>query len=315
MADWFGKARDSAKTNSDSRSMDLTGTITRLYNLVMRSPTSEAYGEMQRVYDVLNNELFSGQLPNCLITFQRAKRTFGYYSPRRFKDRVGNNSDEIALNPEFFSLFPPIMVIQTLAHEMVHLWQRHFGGQARELNSQSTKRRKYHDAKWGKKMIDIGLMPSSTGRPGGKTVGEHMCEYPIENGRFLLIAQKIVSKEIRHLWYDRIIEEENKRASRQMQEAASQSSVSITTNNTAERELSSAREALTQDDDLIYHEANPPRVIESINAFMTLKPQTRVKYQCPTCRTNVWGKKGIDILCGACNLRFENVDKDEAKEG
>ena len=34
-------------------------------------------------------------------------------------------------------------------------------------------------------MIEVGLMPSSTGHPGGKTTGQQMSDYPIEHGSFL----------------------------------------------------------------------------------------------------------------------------------
>lgn len=49
--------------------------------------------------------------------------------------------------------------LQALTYEMVHLYQHHFGdpGRGRYLNKE-----------WGNKMESIGLMPSSTGRPGGR---------------------------------------------------------------------------------------------------------------------------------------------------
>ena len=94
-------------------------------------PTEEAYAELQHAYDFYNSGLFGGRLPSCLITFQRQKRTFGYYSKDRFGTRDGRKTDEIAMNPEYFAVVPMVEVLQTLVHEMTHLWQEHFGKPSR----------------------------------------------------------------------------------------------------------------------------------------------------------------------------------------
>ncbi|EEJ5895151.1 hypothetical protein GSN43_004736 [Salmonella enterica] len=54
----------------------------------------------QRAYDFFNEKLFSNELPPCLITLQREKRTYGYCSFKRFVGREsGYTVDEIAMNP------------------------------------------------------------------------------------------------------------------------------------------------------------------------------------------------------------------------
>lgn len=50
---------------------------------------------------------------------------------------------------------------------MTHLWQYHFGKPGR---------RGYHNKEWANKMESIGLMPSSTGQPGGDKTGDKMAE-------------------------------------------------------------------------------------------------------------------------------------------
>jgi hypothetical protein len=90
-------------------------------------PTEEAYAELQYAYDFYNKELFDGQLTSCLLTYQRSKRTFGYFSKDRFGHRDARKTHELALNPEYFAVVPLIEVLQTLVHEMTHLWQEHFG--------------------------------------------------------------------------------------------------------------------------------------------------------------------------------------------
>ena len=42
------------------------------------------------------------------------------------------------------------------------------------------------------------------------------------------------------------------------------------------------------------------------------KSGKRVKYTCPDCQANVWGKSGLDILCQNCDISFqENSPKKE----
>ncbi|MBE0194169.1 sprT domain-containing protein, partial [Klebsiella michiganensis] len=53
----------------------------------MNLPTPETYDELQRAYDFFNEKLFSNELPPCLITLQREKRTYGYCSFKRFAGR------------------------------------------------------------------------------------------------------------------------------------------------------------------------------------------------------------------------------------
>nr|WLE92542.1 hypothetical protein BHNBIJOD_00169 [Klebsiella pneumoniae] len=73
--------------------------------LTVNLPTPETYDELQRAYDFFNEKLFSNELPPCLITLQREKRTYGYCSFKRFVGREsGDTVDEIAMNPVYFSI-------------------------------------------------------------------------------------------------------------------------------------------------------------------------------------------------------------------
>lgn len=138
-------------------------------------PTTQAYAELQAAYVHYNNALFDGKLPFCLITMQREKRTYGYFSSRRFGNKHDKTmTDEIAMNPSYFGVVPLLEILQTLVHEMAHLWQFHFGEPGR---------RGYHNKEWAEKMEAIGLMPSSTGKPGGKKTGERWPTTRLKAGR------------------------------------------------------------------------------------------------------------------------------------
>ena len=106
-------------------------------------PTKETYNEMQVAYEFFNENLFCDSLPNCLITLQREKRTLGYYSPDRFVNKSQIKTDEIAMNPSYFSIRSIEETLSTLVHEMVHLWQEHFGKPGRA---------RYHNKEWADKM-------------------------------------------------------------------------------------------------------------------------------------------------------------------
>jgi hypothetical protein len=65
--------------------------------------------------------------------------------------------------------------MSTLVHEMVHLKQEEFGTPGRSG---------YHNEEWADEMEAIGLMPSHTGKPGGRRTGRQMSHYVIERGPF-----------------------------------------------------------------------------------------------------------------------------------
>lgn len=223
-------------------------------------PTEAAYQELQVAFDHFNQTLFEGVLPPCLITFQREKRTFGYFSTKRFVTATGETTDEIAMNPAFFAVSPVGEIMQTLVHEMAHMWQEHFGDPGR---------RRYHNAEWAEKMESIGLMPSDTGKPGGKKTGEKMMDYSIPGGQFERACAELIEKKFQITWMDRF---------------------------PVIREGTEVPAFIRLDGDGGEGEAGPLTPVEN--------KSNRVKYQCPPCEINVWGKPGLAIICGTCNGEF-----------
>lgn len=148
--------------------------------------TETQYGLFQQAFDHFNDSLFSGKLPNVLITVVRKKNCKGYYSPNGLK-KFGTDEfvGEIALNPDFINPKNVKDVLSTLVHEMVHLWQEHNGKPPRKC---------YHNKEWGDKMESVGLMPSDTGKPGGKRTGQNMTHYIIEGGAFDVYCNAFIQK-------------------------------------------------------------------------------------------------------------------------
>ena len=95
-------------------------------------PTQVTYEGLQGAYDFFNERLFGGMLPPCLITMQRKANSRGFFAGKRFTTRDGQEvTDEIALNPALFHGRSSEDILSTLAHEMVHLQQHHFGKPSR----------------------------------------------------------------------------------------------------------------------------------------------------------------------------------------
>ncbi len=160
------------------------------------SPTDEAYSEWQMAYDHFNQALFGGILPYCLITLQREKHTMGYFSSDRFANRSGQKTDEIAINPSYFAVCGVDEALQTLVHEMCHLWQHHFG---------SPGRGRYHNKEWADFMENIGLMPSHTGSPGGRKTGDKIADYIVPGGPMEASIVDLKAEGFELQWMDRFV--------------------------------------------------------------------------------------------------------------
>jgi len=126
---------------------------------------------------------------------QRHKGAYGYFSRERFANTTDPTevTDEIALNPIYFATRKPHEVLGTLVHEMVHLWQSHFG---------KPPRKGYHDKQWAAKMREVGLIPTATGEPGGKETGQKVTHLIEENGRFEKAVARLLAENPTILYHD-----------------------------------------------------------------------------------------------------------------
>jgi hypothetical protein len=228
------------------------------------------YDELQRAFDHFNTELFGGQLPACMITLQRQKMTEGYFSPKRFAGLDGSFVDEIALNPSFFAVRGIRGTMQTLAHEQTHAWQLHYGQSGRG---------RYHNAQWADKMVEIGLMPSDTGRPGGKKTGDRMSDYVIDGGRFDIACAKLLTKQFALSFLDRF-------------------PVSIV-------QLAETMHQLPEEVQLAISEEEIETLSIQLIDQQEPKKKTTICYKCPLCTIKVWGKPNLAIACVACKTELQ----------
>lgn len=226
------------------------------------TPTEEQFLALNGAYQYFNQKLFNSELPGCILNFSRKKNTHGFMAPQRWR-RVGEeeySTHEISLTP--LTLYrSPLEVFSTLVHEQVHLWQWEFG---------SPSRNGYHNKEWADKMEELGLMPSSTGKPGGKRTGQRMTHYIIEDGLYM-------------------------QAFKEMPEEFSLPFTSL------EGDMYSA--IVNGATGTSNGKGDDPGTAK----IRRLRPPSRnkTKYSCPSCRTNIWGKPGLKIRCEECDALFE----------
>ena len=218
--------------------------------------TQVEYTGFQDAYDHFNAALFLGKLPQCLITLQRKNKAAGYFWPYKFKGRrkASTYTDEIALNPDFFAKVDDVEIMQTLVHEMCHQWQHHFGNPSRAG---------YHNTEWALKMEAVGLMPSSTGKHGGKKTGQSMSDYVITGGPFDFACREFL-KSFRPNW----------------------ESLPSTMQVIAGNQGGKGQKGNTNGG--------------KVTVKPKPRPKSKIKYSCLDCGQNAWAKPASKLICGTC---------------
>lgn len=268
----------------------------------MTTPTQESYETIQKAYSFFNTSLFKGDLPTCLITFQRQNRIMGYVSFDRWENKDQVKVDELAINPEYFANYPTIEICQTLCHEMVHIWQAHFGQPGR---------RGYHNKQWAEKMMRIGLMPSTTNEPGGNTTGEKVGDYIIANGPFLKACQELLKTGFALLWVDRysVYREETPVIAYTKSGKAVELETLAVNQHRKVKSLpldQSVPLAIGSEDlglDLFGQDVQTPLLAST----KVSNKSNRHKYQCSNCRILLWGKPGLNVVCGECEIGLTEI--------
>jgi predicted SprT family Zn-dependent metalloprotease/DNA-directed RNA polymerase subunit RPC12/RpoP len=243
-------------------------------------PTKDFYDFLQELYNVFNNELFDNSLSNCLITVQRRKRVMGYFSANRWVNDKQMKVHEFALNPTYFASCSFIELFQTIVHEMCHLWQFEHG----KRPSIKT----YHNKEWANKMESVGLIPSSTGRVGGRKTGQYMNDYPLSGGLFENLCIRLYKEDMFIKWFDRFPEE-----------VFNSSNFENLVSNSSDSDI---LENLYTTVSNVVSGIVP---VEEVKALNISKQKT--KYICPVCSSAVWGRNNLSIKCNACSVDFRIV--------
>lgn len=146
------------------------------------------YPLLYEAYDYYNKKLFSSVLPEVVITVERKNNFKGYFCQDLYENSEGKTKlCQITLNPSFFKEGNEKAVFSTLVHEMCHLKT------AMDGENLSTG---YHSKAWADLMESIGLIPTSTGKEGGKKTGFKMTHMIVKGGKFDLCTQKLFEKNL-----------------------------------------------------------------------------------------------------------------------
>lgn len=261
-------------------------------------PTSELYESLQIAYKHFNKRLFNESLVKVIFTVQRQKGVMGFFAPDRWGSLEGTKCHEIAINPSYIANARLIEVMQTLVHEMVHCWQFCYGDPGRKF---------YHNKEWANKMIEIGLMPSHNGRPGGRITGQHMSDYIIKNGEFHK-AFKVLDrrKKFKLKWVDLlslprlndpIIADPSDKDNNQ---------ANLTTIIKNNPELDGFDLTKLSEYEIEDHVSSFTELLPNDFVIQQKPPiKTRIKYVCYGCNAIVYGKQNLNIRCEDCNISFE----------
>ena len=209
---------------------------------------------------------------------------------------------------------------------MVHLQQHHAG---------TSGRRGYHNASWADKMEEIGLTPSTTAAPGGKRTGDRVYHFITAEGMFEIACAELITENFSLSWMDRFPPDEvllslqglnpnhqpptstestqdNIREGEEEPEGSIQGptdSHEPPTNQETGPEPLAKKPALIDEDPSTANN-NRERLdkarslgvdVEGAENRTVKSKANRIKYSCPVCNTNVWGKPDLKICCGECS--------------
>jgi predicted SprT family Zn-dependent metalloprotease len=150
--------------------------------------SADKYITLEDAYQFLNKRLFDNKLGACVITLSGSGVRKGFFVKNSFKDQDGRETrDEIALNPETFADRTDAEILSTLAHEMVHQWQHHYGKPGKNA---------YHNKEWAKAMKRIGLKPFNILKPDRET-GPACSHTIMEDGRFARACQELTAQGLK----------------------------------------------------------------------------------------------------------------------
>ena len=137
---------------------------------------SRAVGQLEKIYNTINTDLFGGTLPVPIITVQSKPGTYGHCSVAKVWKRPDGNTYELNIAAEVLD-YPIEETLDTMIHEMVHLYCREQGIQ------EVSRGGKYHNGRFKAEAERRGLTCYKTEIYGWNTrAGDNLIEYAMEKG-------------------------------------------------------------------------------------------------------------------------------------
>lgn len=137
---------------------------------------SRAVSQLEHIYNSLNADFFSGELPVPIVTVQSKPGTMGHCSVAKVWQRPDGHTYELNVAAEVLN-YPIEETLDTMVHEMVHLFCRENG--IKEVSRGGM----YHNGKFKAEAERRGLECYQTGRYGWNTrPSDLLVEYALNKG-------------------------------------------------------------------------------------------------------------------------------------
>lgn len=135
---------------------------------------SRAVGQLEKMYNCLNWDFFDGVLPVPIITVQSKPGTMGHCTVAKVWQRPDGSTYELNIAAEVLN-YPIEETLDTILHEMVHLWRR-------EKKIQECSRQgRYHNKRFKEEAEARGLECYYMGEKYGWNTkpGDRLVEYAL----------------------------------------------------------------------------------------------------------------------------------------
>ncbi len=137
---------------------------------------SRAVGQLEHIYNNLNTDFFSSALPIPILTVQSKPGTYGHCTLGQVWQRKLDSAYELNIAAEVLN-FPIEEILDTLLHEMVHLYCRI--NQIQDVSRGGT----YHNNKFKAEAEKRGLTCYRTTKYGWNTKpNDKLVEYALSKG-------------------------------------------------------------------------------------------------------------------------------------
>ena len=137
---------------------------------------SRAVSQLEHIYNCLNADFFSSELPVPIITVQSKPGTYGHSSVAKVWRRQEDSTYELNIAAEALN-YPIEETIDTMLHEMVHIYCREHG--IKEVSRGG----KYHNGLFKSIAEAHGLTCFRQGQYGWNTKpGDNLVEYALSKG-------------------------------------------------------------------------------------------------------------------------------------
>ena len=166
-------------------------------------------------------------------------------------------------------------------------------------------------------METVGLVPSATGKPGGKKTGERVSDYVLYGGPFYHAALALIESGFKLGWIDRLpVRNFSPTPDIYDEQGAPVLSDGDSAIDAPDRSGSKDRESVSGFTQVVGSglltgtsaELGCSDHSEAGSEFLPIQPTvsqpTRTRYTC-RCDNKVWGKPKLNIRCEDCSQRYE----------